>query len=186
MFNVVFARTLPYRKMHLYRYIAVGLICHLFGSSNCSIFLNQRINYYIDDLDSNESFLSIFMTIYHMTWTHQVHFDRVINAIRDFEENPLPLYHDETSLQIVCEQIIFGFVNRDNNFLLTRSRRLLQRILRNRPTRRVLSELIGQAGSADVAEVRRFIRGTLPVYVVNPLSKIRNNFKWLNFYLDRV
>lgn len=117
------------------------------------------------DFDTNETFLSVFLTIYHMTWSHAVHFNQVVNVLRGFEDNPLPLYHDDTSLQIVCDQVLLGFIHKDSAFLYTRSRRLLLRILENRPTRRVIRALVCQAVLEDNEEIPRFIGAITPYYL---------------------
>lgn len=116
------------------------------------------LNNVLVDYDPNETFLSVFLTIYHMNWHHELHFNRILSVLTEFENDPMPLYQDDISLRIVCEQVLFGFINeQEGGFLYNRSRRLLLRILGNRPTRRILNELLGQAALADVQEVSQII-----------------------------
>lgn len=171
--------------MQLFNYlVGVCLLCVF----TIATFLPPLTNDVLIDYDPNETFLSVFLTIYHMTWSHAVHFNRIHNVLSEFENNPVPLYQDDISLQIVCEQVLFGFINDQNGgFLYTRSRRLLLRILRNYPTQGILNELLDQAALAGIEDISQIMgRFAFEAFIESTsLISLDGNCNYINARQDR-
>ena len=133
----------------------------------------------LEDIDPSEPFITVYLNLYDMNMESPAHTVEFLEALRNFEVNPLTLLNSQNYLEIVMGQIIFGF-NSGHEFFINRSRRLLTRILNvNRNGRYI----VNQIAMADLPEVIRaiFNHDNRMMLIMNSHRKVSNNVHFNKF-----
>lgn len=141
-------------------FISLIIAC-IFCRVSASASPNNQILSYPDiliDSEPSETFLQVFLRIYHIQWNGSDQMGRIISVLSDFESNPARFYEDEFCLNIVMSEILKGFSVDFPVFFYNRSRRLLLRIFLNKPRRIFWRNLLILAEDNDAPDLIDIIK----------------------------
>lgn len=130
---------------------------------------------YFHDSNPDELCLNVFLTIYHMNWSHPIHYDRVVSVLSEFEQDPSRLFNDQITLEIVIEQIVLG-IEIQTGFLADRSLRLLNRVIRSNPPMSILLRIFSNPRILIIPE----LSDTLILFLGPPITRFiynKSNYK---------